>query len=114
MLIPIEFLNLIIKRSSLDRIYPGGSPAFITKHEPFDGRVNAYDEDFVKFGAMGPSDIHAIAEDMESLGLIGVTDKSGEQFWTDYCVIDELMGPTLRCDWIKYNGKSRTVELIEK
>jgi hypothetical protein len=113
-MIPIEFLNLIIKRSSLDRIYPGGSSAFITNHAPFDGQVNAYDEDFVKFGAMGPGDIHAIAEDMESLGLIGVTDKSGEQFWTDYCVIDELMGPTLRCDWIKYNGKSRTVELIEK
>jgi hypothetical protein len=113
-MIPIEFLNLIIKRSSLDKIYPGGSSAFITNHEPFDGQVNAYDEDFVKFGAMGPGDIHAIAEDMESLGLIGVTDRSGEQFWIDYCVIDELFGPTLHCDWIKYDRKFKTVELIEK
>ena len=111
--IPIEFLNLVIRRSALNRVYPGGSSAFIQNHEPFDGRVNAYDDDFVKFGAMGPSDIHAIAEDVESLGLIGVEDKGGDQFWTDYCVIDELMGPTLQCDWIKYDRKFRAVKLIE-
>ena len=112
-MIPIEFLNLVIKRSSLDRVYPGGASVFIQNHEPFDGRVNAYDDHFVKFGAMGPEDIHAIAEDMESLGLIGITEQNGEQVWTDYCVIDELMGPTLQCDWIKYDRKSRAVKLIE-
>jgi hypothetical protein len=75
--------------------------------------VNAYDDHFVKFGAMGPNDIHAIAEDMESIGLIGITEQNGEQVWTDYCVIDELMGPTLQCNWIKYDRKTREVLIVE-
>lgn len=112
-MIPIEFLNLVIKRSSLDRFYPGGASVFIQNHEPFDGQVNAYDDHFVKFGAMGPNDIHAIAEDMESLGLIGITEQNGEQVWTDYCVIDELIGPTLQCNWIKYDRKTREVLIVE-
>ena len=110
-MIPIEFLNLVIKRSALDRVYKGSSSAFITAYEPFDGRVNAYDQDLVKFGAMGPNDIHEIARDMESLGLIGVSESNSQQVWTDFCVIDELMGPTLECDWIHYDGKSRTASL---
>jgi hypothetical protein len=112
-MVPIEFLNLIIKRSALDHIYAGGSAAFIKEHEPFDGRVNAYDEHLVKFGVTDSADIRKIALDMDAIGLVGVSHTNDEPEWADYCVIDELMGPTLQCDWIQYDTKSRSVSFLQ-
>jgi len=104
-LVPIQFLNLIIKRSALDRVYSGGSSAFISENGPFDGKINAYDEHLVKFGTTDSSDIGSIAGRIEAIGLIGITKDEDKSVWTDYCVIEEAMGPTLRCDWIEYDWK---------
>lgn len=109
MTVPIEFLSLVINRTALDSIFEGGSEAFIKMNGPFDGRVKAYDESLIKFGAMSSNDILEIADFLESIGLVGVSRCDGEEMWTDFCVLDELMGPTLRCDWIHYSSESRTV-----
>lgn len=107
-MIRIEFLSLVVRRSALDRVYRDGSSGFIRDHAHFDDRINTYDEALIKFGAMSPHDIHKIAQKMESLGLTGIVDLDGEQHWCDFCVVDELMGPSLKCDWIQYETKTRT------
>ncbi len=111
MTIPIEFISLVIRRSALDRVFKGGSEAFIQIYGPFDGRVNAFDDSLVKFGAMSSNDIFEIAKRLEALGLIGVSKEGSEEIWKDFCVVDELSGPTLRCDWISYDLKTRSVTL---
>jgi hypothetical protein len=104
--VPIEFFNLVILRSALDEKYEGGSAAFIDDHGPFDGHVRAYDADLVKFGAMNPSDKY-----VESLGLAGVIKQGDIDSWGDFCVMDELMGPTLPCEWIEYDRENRLAAL---
>jgi hypothetical protein len=111
--IPIEFLNLVIKRSALDRVYPGGSSAFIKEREPFDGRVKAFDESLVKFGAMGSNVINKLAQEMESIGLVGITRINNQECWADFCVIDQLMGPTACCKWIRYDRTMKTACFFE-
>jgi hypothetical protein len=111
-MISIEFINLIIKRSALDRVYAGGSAKFILDNEPFDGYVRAYDESLVKFGAMNPNDIQVIAKHLESIGLVGISKKNDEELWVDFCVVDELMGATLACDWIHYDRESRSASIL--
>lgn len=112
MSIPIEFLNAIVKRSALDRVYPGGSAAYISDHGAFDGRVRAYDEYLVKVGAMSPDVIKMICDSWTELGLTDTTEVSGIKQWEDFCVVDELMGPTLKCDWIIYDPKNRKARHI--
>ena len=111
MSVPIEFFNLVILRSALDTKYEGGSAAFIDGHGPFDGHVRAYDADLVKFGAMNPSDMLSRTKYVESLGLVGVIKQGDIESWGDFCVMDELMGPTLPCEWIEYDRENRSAAL---
>jgi hypothetical protein len=106
--VPIEFFNLVILRSALDEKYEGGSSAFIDEHGPFDCHVRAFDADLVKFGAMNPSDMLSSTKYVESFGLTGVIKRGDTEIWCDFCVLDELMGPTLPCDWIEYDRAIRS------
>jgi hypothetical protein len=114
MAIQIEFLNLVIKRSSLDQSYPGGSQAFIKEHQPFDGRVNCYDEFLVKFGAMSSSDMNELTTWAKTLGLADQSQIDETQYAEDFCVLDELMGPLSKCDWIEYDQRNRLAYLKTK
>lgn len=113
MTIPIQFLNVVIRRAAIDKIYPGGSLAFIREHAPFDGTVKAYDEKLVKFGAMSAIEIDKIAKYLVSLGFEGVSGQAVNLVWIDFCVIDELFGLTQSCYWIKYDTKTRTASCID-
>jgi hypothetical protein len=110
--VPIEFMSIVVNRAALDRQFSGGSAAFIAQHEPFDKKVNAYDQFLVKFGAPDSGQIYAITQDLESLGLKGMTQVEDENIWSDYCVIDEADGVTLRCDWISYDFKTRLATYV--
>ncbi len=113
MAIQIEFLNLVIKRSSLDRSYPGGSQAFIKEHQPFDGRVNCYDDFLVKFGAMNPQVIEDLMTELVSYGLEGCPELKQSDEWVDFCMVDELLGITGNCRWLVFEPSTREARYDE-
>jgi len=104
--VPIEFISLVVQRAALDRVYPGGSEAFIKNHGPFDGHVQAYDDKLVKFGAMGSDVISDLADYLQKLGLTATHLENGEEFWADFCVVDQLFGPTKECVWLTYDRRT--------
>lgn len=112
-MVQIEFINLLINRRSLDRVYPGGSEKFIRDWGPFNGRSSSYDDDLVKFGAMNPADIDELIQELQEIGLVGLADKDRQKVWVDFCVLDELMGLGARCDWVTYNYSERTASFVD-
>ena len=112
-MLKIEFICLLINRSSLDRKYPGGSDSFLEEWGPFNSRSSSYDDHMVKFGAMNSAVISDLIEKLESLGLVGLSEASGAKAWVDFCVVEELMGLRARCDWVSYNSRDRTASYID-
>ncbi len=110
MSVPIEFISLVIRRSSLDKSYPGGSTQFIKDYGPFDNRVNAFDSDLVKFGAMNPRDIDDLITELTTYGLEGRPKTTQSDEWIDFCIIDELLGITGTCHWMVYERSTREAQ----
>lgn len=104
-----EFSNVIIPISNIEKVYKGGFKQFkIDYSEMFNGRY-WYDEYLFRDGAMNSYDIKAICEMCEQKGLVGSDQKDGVKCWKDFCVVTELLGPTLPCDWIVFDSETCSV-----
>lgn len=113
MSVPIEFFNLVIRRSSLDRFYPGGSSQFLEDYGPFDNRVRAFDNHLVKLGAMNPRVIEALMTELENYGLKGRSGGTQSDDWLDFCIVDELLGINGNCYWLAYEPSIREARYEE-
>ena len=106
MSVQIEFVSVVVKKSAIKQKYGPGIKSFISNFGPFDGPVTDSDSHLLKDGAMSSSSAQAICRSFERAGLQGLSEDG--QAWVDFCVIDELAGPTRSCDWIIYDSKTRT------
>jgi hypothetical protein len=118
MTIQLQFLNLVLPISMIAQKYPGGWERYKRDYGLSDPSASVtdrptYDEHLFKDSAMSPHDMEQLVRDWEKLGFVGIVEENGEQIWKEMCVVDELFGPTLRCDWIKYDRKTRTVSLVK-
>ena len=111
MSVQIEFISVVIKKSSVEAKYSEGIKAFISSYGPFDGPVNDSDDYLLKEGSMSPDGARFICQFYEAIGLRGLSED--ESTWIDFCVVDQLMGPTRPCDWLVYDRKSCTATYKE-
>ena len=105
MSVVIEFISIVAKRTAIEQRYKGGIAAFIKFKGPYDCVIYDKDEYLYKEGTMSPSAAKDICSEYERAGLRGKSEDG--KSWIDFCIIDELMGPTLECDWIFYDRKRR-------
>ena len=100
MAIALEFLNLIIPIKNIDRVYPGGFEQYKIDNAEAIGKKIWYDEYIVRDGAMGWEDIETLLNEWRDRGLELVKEIDGQNNWSDVCVLYDIDGPTLPCDWI--------------
>jgi hypothetical protein len=93
----IEALNVVVRRSSIDRRYPGGFPAFEANAPYLGPGVDTFcaDDQLVRIGFTNSGDIRLFCEDLERLGFRPPTDM------VDLVIVSVLTGPTVRCDWLE-------------
>jgi hypothetical protein len=116
---PIEcnFLILLLPIAVIESRYAGGWEkcradfGFKDASNSHQSRF-LHDEHLLGIGAMNPNDIEELVSDWARLGFLGIVEENGEEVWKEMCVVDELFGPTLRCDWINYDRKTRTASII--
>ncbi len=108
MAMKLEFINLIIPISNIERVYNGGFAQFKNERiELFNGRY-WHDEYLFRDGAMNQMDMQFIIDEWEKLGLKGIVKSGGKKKWKDFCVVT-FDGPTLPCDWIIFNRPTNSV-----
>ena len=108
-----EFINFIIPIKNIDSVYPGGFEKFKSDNlKMFKGRY-WHDEFLFRDGAMNSVDISELKKHWEKMGLIGIEDPNGEKKWKDFCVVDSVMGPTLPCEWLRFDGKTSSASFKE-
>jgi len=101
MTVAIEFISIVVKKSAVQEKWGGGISAYKRWKGPFNGSVYDEDDYLLKEGTMSPLEAQDICSEYEAFGLQGRSIDGTS--WVDFCVIDELKGPTLKCDWIVYD-----------
>lgn len=97
MAVSLEFNNVIIPRTVIEKNYPGGWTQCLA-----DECGMWHDEHLLRDGAMSPMDIERLIHFWESKGLRPTRRSNGRLVWNDLCVVEAMsQQPTLPCDWIE-------------
>ena len=94
MAVLIEAISVVIKRSSIDKKFPGGWDAFV---QEVPNQTLCTDGTLVRLGFMSPDAVRQYVNSLESYGIFYL--ENGEA--SDLVVADMLRGFTVKCDWAK-------------
>jgi len=98
MSIELEFINLVIRKSTLEEKYQGGLAQFKLD---LPNRSLREDEQLVRFGCMNWRDLEHFTDIIISKGL-----EYQEKVTTDFVVISALKGPLWHVEWLGYESTS--------
>jgi hypothetical protein len=103
MAVPIQYLNVIVRKSTLESLYPGGVEAY---REACPNGTYEADEWLTRVGFMNPGELDWFVNELESKGL-RLWNSDGCTFG-DIAIVDTLGAPT-RCDWLQWHHPDRFV-----
>lgn len=95
MAVLVEGISVVVKRSALTERYPGGWNGLV---ENCPNKTFCADSDLTRIGFMAPKDVGTFVQDLEVAGLIFQEDGAA----VDLAVVDQMRGPTTRCDWLEF------------
>lgn len=102
MAISIHYYTIIIPIKNIEKCKKiGGFKGVLEKQKRFVGGKVIYDDYLYKDSCMGPGDAQKIIDFWEEQGLVSRTERDGQRYWHDLCVIDELEGMHLPCEWLE-------------
>jgi hypothetical protein len=95
MAIPIEFINLIIRKSTLQSKYLGGLEQFI---KDIPNQSFREDEELVRFGCMNNSDLERFIDLTLERGL-----EYNEKDTDDFVIINIYSGSSWDVNWLEHD-----------
>jgi hypothetical protein len=95
MAVLIEAISVVVRMDAIRERYPGGWEAF---RDAVPNRTLCCDDELARIGFMTPADAKSFVERLEASGLAYLTDGQAQ----DIVVVDQMCGPTMRCDWVGY------------
>jgi hypothetical protein len=95
MSIPIEFINLIIRKSTLETKYKGGLAQFI---KDIPNQSFREDEELVRYGCMNSSDLERFIDLTLERGL-----EYKEMDTDDFVIINTYSGLSWEVGWLEHN-----------
>ena len=100
MAVQLEFINIIIKRESIDRIVSGCWEGFLQQME-LKQFNDCFDDHLSRTGAMSYEEAFDIAHELNDIGLSGLASGDKPQkYWVDFCIFDSTLGTEYRLDWL--------------
>lgn len=98
MAIELEFINLVVRKSTLEEKYQGGIEQF---RKDLPNRSLREDEDLVRFGCMNWNDLKHFTDIIVAKGL-----EYKDQETKDFVVISSLKGALWEVDWIGFENST--------
>jgi hypothetical protein len=95
MAIKLEFINLVVRKSTLEAKYTGGLAQF---KEDLPNQSLREDEHLIRFGCMNWRDMEHFMDIIIAKGL-----EYKDQETTDFVVISSLQGALWKVDWIGFD-----------
>ncbi len=100
-----EMLDVFVRLSDVERVYPGGLAGYREHMGEVLGVGVWHDDHLLREGAMSGADVEQIITGWEELGLHPFRTEQGEPVeWLECCVSSRYMdGPTLPCTWLAFD-----------
>jgi hypothetical protein len=98
MAIELEFINLVVRKSTLEAKYIGGLAQFKTD---LPNKSMREDEELIRFGCMNWNDLEHFTDIIVAKGL-----EYKDQETNDFVVISSLQGALWQVDWIGFEKSS--------
>lgn len=112
MAVALEFIDLIVPRTVIERVYPGGWDGCLEHHEDVIGGAVWHDDHLLREGAMSPDGITWLIDRWRERGIEPYGEREGQKYWKDCCVVEGMFGgKTLPCDWLEIAPDRRSVYL---
>lgn len=96
MAVLVEGISVIARRDRLDELFPGGSEQYIADCP---NATACADEHLVRVGFTAPDAVRGLVRRLESLGFAHLDNGGVAQ---DLVVVDQLQGPSSKCEWVEY------------
>lgn len=96
MAVLIEGISIVVRRDRIESKFQGGWENFIALCP---NKTLCSDENLVRVGFMARQDAIKYADKLKNLGLVFFQDNQ----FIDFAVVDQLVGPTVKCDWLEYS-----------
>ena len=93
-----ECISVISRLSTIDNKFPGGLTNF---RSCIPNQTYCNDGSLVRVGFMTPADASVWVRSLEDKGLVFYREIDGEYCAIDIVVVDQVDGPTCKCDWIE-------------
>ena len=93
-----ECISVITRLSTIDTKFPGGLTNF---RSCVPNQTYCNDGSLVRVGFMTPADASVWTRYLEDSGLIFIRKIDGEYCAIEIVVVDQVDGPTCKCDWIE-------------
>ncbi|MBA2668795.1 MAG: hypothetical protein H0U67_00305 [Gemmatimonadetes bacterium] len=92
----LEAVSVIVRRASIERVFPGGLADFVAL---VPNETLCVDDDLARVGFMDPDDAAEFIDVLEECGLRCLDDDGRAQ---DIAVGDQVKGLTTPCDWAEW------------
>lgn len=96
MAIALEFINLVVRKSTLASKYTGGIEQY---RKVFPNQSLREDDELIRFGCMNWNDLEHFTDIIVANGL-----EYKDQETSDFVVISILQGPLWQVDWLGYTA----------
>lgn len=102
MAVMLEFINILVPFSAIDRVYRGGAARF---REEFAEQLGVWwDRHLFRCGAMNQIDMQLWVEELERMGLKRFRKKSGKRITGDIAIATLEFGIEGNCDWLSIDN----------
>jgi len=95
MAVLVEGISVVVRKSQIDAIYPGGWGGFVADCP---NKSLCADSDLARVGFMTPADVESYCRRLTDCGLVFLANDSA----VDLAVVDQIQGPTVKCDWLEF------------
>lgn len=103
MAVMLEFINILVPFSAIDRVYRGGAARF---REEFAEHVGVWwDPNLFRCGAMNPIDMQLWVADFERIGLKCFRKQRGRWIVDDIAIVTLEFDIEGKCDWLSINSE---------
>lgn len=93
-----ECLSVITRFSTIEIKFPGGLSRFLSR---VPNQTYCSDGSLIRVGFMTPVDVSVWVQLLEDQGLDFIREIDGEHWAIDIVVVDQVEGPTCKCNWIE-------------
>lgn len=102
MALQLNGISVVIPLSKIYGVYEGGEEAFWRDNHPSE---DEFDGELIRMSFSNMIDAVNLIAVWKRRGLRPTRKQKGQTCWNDLCVVDLFSGPTLPCDWLKYDPK---------